>query len=233
MAEQLALNFEFRANQTFNDFFPGSNQDIIDHMKKCVVGDSEQQIFLWGKSGLGKSHLLQACCHYAHSKNHSSFYFSLSPSALPDPSLLIGLEEFDIVCFDNIDVIAGDAVWEQAFFNFFNQHRSHNNRLLVSAACAPHELDIQLADLKTRLNWGLALKIMPLTDDETIAALSFKAALMGFTISPQAGRFLLTQFGRDLTALWRVLETLDKASLAAKRKLSVPFLKEILTQLST
>jgi DnaA family protein len=230
MAEQLALNFEFRANQTFNDFFPGNNQEIIDHMKQCIAGDSEPQIFLWGDSGLGKSHLLQACCHYAHSHNRSSFYFSLSPEQLPDPALLIGLEKFDIVCFDNIEVIAGDLVWEQAFFNFFNQHRSLNNTLIVSATCAPNQLAMQLADLKTRLNWGLALKLNPLTDDETVAALSFKADLMGFEISPHAGRFLLTHFDRDITSLWRLLETLDKASLAAKRKLTIPFLKEILGQ---
>ena len=228
MAEQLPLNFEFRANQTFNDFFPGSNQEIIDHLQKCVAGTGEQQIFLWGKSGSGKSHLLQACCHYAHSQNHSSFYFSLSPSQLPDPALLVGLDKFDIVCFDNIEVIAGDPVWEQSFFNFFNQHRNLNHKLIVSASCAPNKLDIQLPDLKTRLNWGLTLKIKPLADNETIAALCFKADLMGFEISPQAGRFLLTHFDRDLASLWGLLEKLDKASLAAKRKLTIPFLKKIL-----
>jgi len=98
----------------------------------------------------------------------------------------------------------------------------------VSASCAPNKLDIQLPDLKTRLNWGLTLKIKPLADNETIAALCFKADLMGFEISPQAGRFLLTHFDRDLPSLWGLLEKLDKASLAAKRKLTIPFLKKIL-----
>ena len=92
-------------------------------------------------------------------KNLSSFYFALSASELPDPALLIGLDKFDIVCFDNIEQIAGDPVWEQAFFNFFNQHRSLSHKLIVSAACAPGKLDIRLTDLKTRLNWGLSLKI--------------------------------------------------------------------------
>jgi len=80
----------------------------------------------------------------------------------------------NIVCFDNIEVIAGDPVWEQAFFNFFNQHRSLNHKLIVSASCAPNKLDIQLPDLKTRLNWGLTLKNQALADNETIAAYALK-----------------------------------------------------------
>ncbi|MDO9105513.1 MAG: DnaA regulatory inactivator Hda [Methylovulum sp.] len=230
MAEQLPVNFEFRANQTFKDFFPGSNQEIVDHLQQCVTGDGEQQIFIWGKPGLGKSHLLQACCQHAHQHHLSAFYFALAANALPDPALLAGLDKFDLVCLDNIETIAGDPVWEQAFFNFFNQHRSGGHRLIVSAACAPAKLAIQLPDLKTRLSWGLSLKLKPLSESDCIAALIFKADQMGFEISMQAGRFLLANYDRDLPSLWHLLEKLDRASLAAKRKLTLPFLKKILTQ---
>lgn len=230
MAEQLPVNFEFRANQTFNDFFPGINQETIDHLKKSSAGDGEQQIFIWGKAGLGKSHLLQACCHQAHQQNRSAFYFALSPTDLPDPALLTDLDKFDLVCFDNIEYIAGDPVWEQAFFSFFNLHRSRGHTLILSAACSPKKIAIQLPDLKTRFNWGLTLKLKALSDSDSINALIFKAHQMGFAISPQAGQFLLTHYDRDLASLWDVLEKLDHASLAAKRKLSVPFLKKILGQ---
>ncbi len=230
MAEQLPLHFEFRANQTFDDFFPGANHEIITHLQQCIAGLGEQQIFLWGKSGQGKTHLLQACCHRAQNQNLSSFYFDLSQAGLPDPSLLNGLDEYDVVCFDNIERIAGNAAWELAFFNFFNQHRDRGHKLIVSASSAPNEIAIQLPDLKTRLNWGLTLKIQPLTDSDRIAALIFKADQMGFEIAPQAGRFLLTHYDRDLASLWALLEKLDRASLAAKRKLTLPFLKQILNE---
>lgn len=232
MAEQLSLNFEFRANQTFNDFFPGINQEVITHLKNYLAGDEEQQIFICGKSGLGKSHLLQACCHEAHKQGLSAFYFALSETELPDPALLVGLDKFDLVCFDNIDVIAGDPVWEQAFFNFFNQHRSSGHKLILSASSEPNKIAIQLPDLKTRLNWGLTLKLKPLADSDKITALIFKANQLGFEITPQAGRFLLTHYDRDLVNLWALLEKLDRASLAAKRKLTIPFLKKFLLQAS-
>ena len=227
--KQLPLHFEFRANQTFDDFFPGANLEVINHLQKSITGNGERQVFIWGPSGLGKSHLLQACCQQAQSLQLSSFYFALSPVELPDPALLIGLDKFDVVCFDNIEHIAGNPVWEMAFFYFFNLHRDQGHTLIMSAACAPGDIAIQLPDLKTRLNWGLTLKIQPLCDSEKITALIFKAGQMGFEISPQAGRFLLTHYERDLSSLWALLTKLDQASLAAKRKLTIPFLKQILS----
>lgn len=228
MSKQLPLQFEFRANQTFNDFFAGSNLEIINHLQNSIKGEGEQQIFLWGDKGLGKSHLLQAACHQAQSIKRSSFYLDLTNPTLANSSILKGLDTLDIVCLDNIDCIAGNNEWEVAVFNFFNRHRDSERTLIVSASCLPNELAIQLPDLKTRLNWGLTLKLQPLDNHDRITALIFKANQMGFEISPQVGLFLLTHYDRDLSALWRLLAQLDQASLAAKRKLTIPFLKTIL-----
>ena len=232
LTRQLPLHFEFRANQTFDDFFPGSNQEVINHLKKSIEGNSERLIFLWGQSGQGKSHLLQACCHQAQSQQLSSFYFAFSAFELPDSAMLSGLDKLDIICFDNIQHIAGNATWEHDFFNFFNLHRDQGHTLILSAPCPPNEIAIQLPDLKTRLNWGLTLKIQPLCDEERITALIFKAGQMGFEISPQVGHFLLTHYDRDFSSLWVLLTKLDRASLAAKRKLTLPFLKQILNEVN-
>ncbi|MEQ1483994.1 DnaA regulatory inactivator Hda [Methyloglobulus sp.] len=230
MAVQLPVTFEFRANQTFDDYYPGSNKEIIDQLRKTVAGTGEQYIFLWGEEGYGKSHLLQACCHEAFHQDITAFYLDLSDSASTDPELFTGLEGFEIVCLDNIDALAGREDWELAFFNLFNQHRDQGNRLILSATCTPNSLTFTLPDLRTRINWGLSLKIQPLDDNDKIAALNYKAQQMGFDIAPQAARFLLTHYDRSLTSLWLILDKLDWASLAAKRKLTIPFLKQILDQ---
>jgi DnaA family protein len=228
MAVQLPLQFEFRANQTFADFFPGQNQDVISHLQRCVDGTGEQQIYLSGGHGLGKSHLLHASCHYAHQQNLRSFYFDLLKFEQVTTEILSGLDDCNLVCFDNMQCIAGNRDWEQAFFHFFNQHRDRGHQLIVTAPCLASELAIDLPDLKTRLNWGLSLVIKPFTDDENIAALTFKAKQLGFAISPQTGQFLLLHYVRDMPSLWALLEKLDKASLSAKRKLTIPFLKQLL-----
>lgn len=230
MAEQLPIQFEFRANQTFNDFFLGVNQDVVTHLQRCVDGSGEPQIFLWAAQGLGKTHLLNACCRYAQQQRLSPFYFDLKKAEQSQSELLDGLDNFDLVCFDNLEYMVGKPDWELAFFHFFNQHRDRGHRLILTACSAPNELNIQLPDLKTRLNWGLTLKIKPLSDDDNMALLTFKARQLGFEISPQAGRFLLLHFARDLSSLWVLLEKLDRASLAAKRKLTIPFLKEFFLQ---
>ncbi len=231
MAEQLPLDFEFRANQTFNDFYPGPNQEIVTHLQQTVTGSGELLIFLWGQPGQGKSHLLQACCRLAQQQALSTFYFDLSISSLPHVGLLNDLDEVELVCFDNIEAIADNREWEQAFFNFFNRHRERDHKLILTADCPPQYLTVELPDLKTRLNWGLTLKLQPLSDDDKVAALIFKADQLGFEISPKVGRFLLTHYARDLNGLWVLLEKLDRASLAAKRKLTLPFLRQVLSEI--
>ncbi|WP_411728525.1 DnaA regulatory inactivator Hda [Methyloglobulus sp.] len=230
MAEQLPVKFEFWANQTFDGFYPGSNQEILAQLRKTVTGTGEQFIFLWGNAGHGKSHLLHACCHEASNQGFSSFYLDLSDSVSTKPELFTGLEDLEIVCVDNIDALAGREDWESAFFNFFNQHRDNNQRLILSASCASSTLAFTLLDLQTRINWGLSLKIQSLDDNDKIAVLTYKARQKGFEIPPQVAGFLLTHYDRNLSSLWLMLDKLDWASLAAKRKLTIPFLKQILEQ---
>lgn len=228
MPIQLPVDFEFRANQTFDDFYPGNNQEIITQLMHSARRSGETFIFLWGEHGWGKSHLLHACCHEAFQQSISAFYLDLSAHVGNSPELLMGLENIDLVCLDNIDAVAGHDAWELACFHLFNRLHAENHRLMISASCAVNSLKIMLPDLLTRLSWGLSLKIQPLDDDDKIAAITFKANRMGFAFAPHAAQYLLTRYDRDLAALWAMLEKLDKASLAAQRKLTVPFLKSIL-----
>ncbi|MDO8940545.1 MAG: DnaA regulatory inactivator Hda [Methylicorpusculum sp.] len=228
MVEQIPLAFEHRLRPSFNSFYPGKNQEAINHLIQCVSFEGEQQLFIWGSSGLGKTHLLQACCMLAEEQKKTAFYYEFIHPDLPDAGLLNGLEDYEVVCFDNIDAIAGHAEWEQQFFNFYNRHRDNGFRLILSSTCPPNWLTIELPDLKTRLNWGLTLKLQALTDEEIILALSFRAKQLGFDLSPQVGRFLFNRYARDTVTLWQLLTELDHATLAAKRKLTLPFLKQIL-----
>lgn len=228
MAQQLPVNFEFRANQTFSDFYPGSNQEIIYQLQKTTAGTGEPFIFLWGEKGHGKSHLLQACCQDAATFDIRAFYLDLAAGGATEIGILAGLEDYGLVCLDNVDSLSGRRLWEQPLFNFFNLHRDLKHSLILSASCPPNALGISLPDLLTRLNWGLTLKIQTLDDNDKIAALTHKAQQMGFEIAPLAARFLLTRYDRDLPSLWLMLDKLDKASLAAQRKLTIPFLKAVL-----
>ncbi|MEI7839233.1 MAG: DnaA regulatory inactivator Hda [Methylococcaceae bacterium] len=227
MSEQFPLHFEFRANQTFDDFFAGANEPIIEDLKRCVLGNGEQQIFVWGKSGQGKSHLLQACCHSAQQHQRQSFYFDLARYSRHQPAILMGLDDYDVVCVDNMDWIIGQENWELALCEFMQRHFECGHQLIISATGLPNYMTIKTPDLKTHLSWGLTFQLKTLVNTHSIDALIFKADAMGFEISPQVGRFLMIQHQTELEGLWHLLEKIDRASLAAKRKLTVPFLKRL------
>lgn len=230
MAKQLPLQFEFQANQGFNAFYSGNNKETISHLQQ-IFSSQEQQVFIWGDTGTGKTHLLQAVCQESHSHDKTSFYFSFNSDPLPPTDILNGLDHFDIVCFDNVEKIAGNTQWEQAFFNFFNSHRDNNKQLLLSANCPPKYLTINLPDLKTRMGWGLTLKITPLSESQQIDALIYKANDLGFEIPENVGKFLMSHYARDLPSIWVLLDKINHATLAAKRKLTIPFLKQIMSEL--
>ncbi len=230
MGTQLPLQFEFQAGLSFASFFPGNNAEIIDHLIGMAGAGSEQQIYLWGENGSGKSHLLQACCQQAKTEGKDPFFLRFDADNLPPPKILEGLEHIELVCFDDIQNVAGHADWEHALFAFYNDHRQNNHKLLLSSDCPPKFLPFELLDLKTRMAWGLTLKIQPLHDAQIIEALTFKARYLGFDIPPRVGQFLLSHSVHDLPSLWRLLEKIDKATLAAKRKLTIPFLKQILSE---
>ena len=228
MAVQIPLQFEFQTNQTFASYFAGHNQEIINQLQALAAGGDEQQLYLWGEAGTGKSHLLQACCQQAKLAGKDPFYLQFESGRLPDPALLDGLEDYELVCFDDVQAIAGDRNWEQALFGFYNAHRQNNHKLLLAADCPPKYLSFELADLKTRMAWGLTLKIQSLRDDQLIEALAHKSRYLGFDMPAPVRRFLLNHYVHDLPMLWQLLEKIDQATLAEKRRLTVPFLKTIL-----
>lgn len=230
MVSQLPLDFQFQSVNSFASYFPANNSETLAHLHTFLQSNNEQQLFLWGENGLGKTHLLQASCIEAEKFGKTPFYLSFHSDPLPDPAMLEGLEEIDLVCLDDIDLIAGQPAWEHALFNFYNRHREKDNQLLISAGCPPQLLTIQLPDLKTRMSWGLTLKLQSLDDEQLIQALDHKARVLGFAIPAHIGKFLLSHYQRDLPSLWRLLTKIDHATLAAKRKLTIPFLKQIITK---
>ena len=177
---------------------------------------------------MGKSHLLQACCQHADQHQLRTVYIPLKKLKPHETSLLDGLENINLVCIDDIDAIIGDEALEQGLFHFFNRIKASGNHLIISASTPPNQTDIRLPDLKSRLSWGLTMKLHPLSDPDKLSALTLRAKALAFDLSPQVGYYLLARFPRDMPSLWDLLETLDRTTLAAKRRLTVPFVKQFL-----
>lgn len=225
---QLTLELSLKDEATFDNFYPGNNVEILSVLKKVVYGQGEKSIYLQGGKSLGCSHLLQAACHFAYSQQIRSVYLPFSQLLNFTPELLHGLESVDLICLDDLQLIAGQLQWEESVFHLFNRVYDIGGRLIIGAKDLPKAIGFNLPDLISRLSWGVVYKLQPLTDQEKIAALIMRAYRRGMYLSNEVANYILTHSPRQMDTLFAALDVLDQASLAAQRRLTIPFIKEVL-----
>jgi DnaA family protein len=228
MQSQLPLGLTLKDSATFANFIAGMHSEVVLALQNCAQGQGEAFIYLAGAAGTGKTHLLQAACHAAAQGSGTVAYLPLQRAAEFDIGMLEGMERMAIVCIDDVQFVAGKADWEQALFVLFNRLRDNGGRLIVSAISKPSQLGLTLADLGSRLGWGVTYVLQGLDDADKLLALRLRAQARGFELPDEVGRYLLLRLPRDMHALFAVLDRLDYASLAAQRRLTVPFIKSIL-----
>ncbi|OGT54457.1 MAG: DnaA regulatory inactivator Hda [Gammaproteobacteria bacterium RIFCSPHIGHO2_12_FULL_41_15] len=227
MTIQLTLPVNLHNDTTFANFYPGNNAHLIKALNELLSGEGERFIYLWGKSGVGKTHLLQACCHSLYDQGHAITYLSFHTPYLT-PEIFPGLECTDLVCLDDVEVILGQSDWEEALLHFYNRARARSVRLIVSGNDTPSRLSCKLPDLHSRLAWGLAFQVFGLSDEQKLLALQLHASQRGLILSREVGQFLLRHYPRDMTALFHAFNKLDHASLVTQRRLTIPLVKEVL-----
>ena len=223
MSQQLTLGIRLRDDATFNNYFSGQNDQIVHSLQ----AQQEPYVFLFGASGSGKSHLLQAACHQLGQNNHPVVYLPLAEAGLL-PAMLEGLENMSLIALDDIDSVSGQDDWEYALFNLYNRVRETGASLIVSSGEPLASLSIKLADLRSRLSWGPIFQLNNLTDKEKQFALQQRAKNRGLELSDEVVTYLLKHSSRDMNTLFALFETLDKASMVEKRKLTIPFIKDYL-----
>ncbi len=231
MPTQIPLQVSLRDGATFASFFGQGNPQAVHALREMSALHGERFLYLWGAPGVGKTHLLQAVCHEGAEKRHAVAYLPLRKSAAIATGYLEGLERLDLVCIDDVQAIAGGADWEQALFHFHNNLREQHGRLIVAANVAPAGLNLSLPDLRSRLSWGPVFQIRALDDAAKIGALQLRARIRGFELPDEVAGYLIRRCPRDMPALFNLLERLDHASLAAKRKLTIPFVRERIAEL--
>ena len=228
---QMPLGVQLRDEVSFSSYYPGPNDTLLtllDRERPDAPPLPDPFLFLYGPSGVGCSHLLQAACYQNDHGGGRSSYIPMHDMVAYPPRVLDGLETLDLVCIDNIEAIAGHWLWESAVFNLFNALRERGTRLLVAADCPPRQLPLQLPDLVSRMSWGLVFQVQALSDEEKLASLRLRARLRGLELTEDVARFVLTRGPRTMQGLFEVLARLDGASLRAKRRLSIPFVKQVM-----
>ncbi|MAZ43905.1 MAG: DnaA regulatory inactivator Hda [Legionellales bacterium] len=229
MTNQLSLGVNLRDDSTLDSFFVGSNAQAWSHVKTSAAGKGESFLYIWGESGSGVTHLLQGACQLCASNGRTAMYLPLSDLAKAGPSCLEGLEQLNLVCLDDIHEIRGNPLWEERVFHLFNLIRDNKKtRLIIGANAPPKQTQIQLADLVSRLTWGVTFQLITLSDGQIVEALKIRAQARGLILSDEVAYYLLRRCPRTMSVLYQHLDTLDKASLVAQKKLTIPFVKSTL-----
>lgn len=233
---QLPLPIHQVDDETFDNFYAENSLVLLDSLRQNFIDVQQPFFYIWGGKSSGKSHLLKAVSNHYLLNQQTSSYIPLEKSQYFSPMVLDNAEQLDVICLDNIQIVAGNEEWELAIFNLFNLIREqqslfgngHKTLLLISADCPPHQLQINLPDLRSRLTWGEVYQLNDLSDDQKRIILQRNAYQKGMELSDEVANFLLKRLDRDLQTLSTELDRLDRASLQAQRKLTVPFVKEIL-----
>lgn len=233
---QLPLPIHQVEDDTFDNFYAENSLLLLDSLRHNFDDVQQPFFYIWGGKSSGKSHLLKAICNHYLLNQRSSSYIPLDKSHYFAPTVLDNAEQLDVVCLDNLHAVAGDEEWEKAIFDLFNCIREQQGLftqgqktlLVISADCPPHQLAIALPDLRSRLTWGEVYRLNDLNDEQKRTILQRYAYQKGLELSDEVANFLLKRLDRDLHILIEKLVELDHASLQAQRKLTLPFVKEIL-----
>lgn len=228
MSAQLALPLALAPHARFATFFEGANAQLVAHLKQLDSRVTGEAVWVWGAPGSGRSHLLQAAC--ADRAQRRAIYLPLAEHDGLQPEVLDGLDSLEFVALDDVDCVTASADWNRALFRLFNGLQAEGGALLLAAAGPPAATHFDLQDLASRAAAAVVYQLRPLDDSDRLSALQMHAAARGLELSDAAGQYLLTRVSRDMAGLCRWLETLDAASLAAQRKLTIPLIRETLAE---
>ena len=235
--KQLPLGVSLRSDAVFESFAPGANAEILDALR----GPGDSPLWLWGAAKTGKTHLLQALCAAAATVSGAhgpaarlpaaprpAAYFPMERSLALPPEALAGFENCQVLCVDDVDAVAGDEAWERALFRLFNEASEQGSRLVFGAGAAPRQPAWVLEDWRSRAASCVVYQIRELDEAGRGEALRLRAGQRGLDLPPETAEYLLRRVPRDLGSLFDILDRLDEASMVAQRRLTVPFIRDVL-----
>jgi DnaA family protein len=200
MPRQLPLDISPAPEPTFDSFIAGANAEALQRVRALAAGELREAIV------------------YLWGEPGSGRSHLLRAAARENPALVVA---------DDVERL--DAPDQQALFVAINAARDGQAPVLAAGAAAPAGLALR-EDLRTRLGWGLVYQLKPLTDREKAMHLRAEAGRRGLRLTDEVVSYLLHHLPRDIASLNGVLEVLDRRSLAEQRPVTLPLIREALSE---
>ncbi len=212
--EQLPLDLAVPSEPALGNFVPGSNGELLVRLRGAAEGTgTESIIYLWGEPGCGRTHLLRATAHAAP----DGVYLPSDGEHARTQGRLIAADDVDRL----------DETRQVVLFNLINRARDTGGTLVAAGPTPPAQLALR-DDLRSRLGWGLVYQVRPVSDAEKALHLRAEAERRGLRLSDEVVWYLLSRLPRDLPSLNAVLDRLDQFSLARRRPITLPLVREAL-----
>ncbi|HMM67200.1 MAG TPA: DnaA regulatory inactivator Hda [Dokdonella sp.] len=227
MSEQLPLALRWPAHQRFDSFVKGPNGAGVDFVRGAAMTGNPQDVFLAGPVGSGKTHLLIAACAAASAESRSAQYLDLARYGSHRSDTIRRFGGSDILAVDNIQDVAGEHEAEHALFDLHNRCRAEGSTLIYAASDQATALGLELPDLASRLSACTQWLLRPLEEAIRRRIVRDLASARGLDFDDAVLDWLFTRKARDLGALVAQLDRIDRATLAAQRRVTVPFLRNL------
>ena len=200
--QQLVLDIGPAAAPDFDNYVPGPNAEALARVRSLAAGELREAIV------------------YLWGDSGSGRTHLLRAASNRNAALVVA---------DDVEKL--DPAAQQKLFVAINAARDGGPPVLATGRQPPAQLALR-EDLRTRLAWGLVYQLRPLSDAEKAVHLRAEANRRGLRLSDEVVGYLLTRLPRDLPSLNSVLDALDRYSLAAKRPITLPLVREALERKS-
>jgi len=226
---QIPLQVRLPDRAVFASFFAGRNAQALEHARRIAAAPCAGLTWLCGPQGAGKTHLLQAICAAAAGHARAG-YLTLAQLAPLGVGVLEGLPQLACLCLDDLERVIGQLDWEHAVFALLCELQEAGGHLVIAASVPPALMPWSLADLGSRCAAGSIFALQALDEHEQHKALRLRARLRGVELPQETLQWLQRRLPRDMRTLYGLLDTLDEASLASQRRLTIPFIREVLRE---
>jgi DnaA family protein len=223
--KQLVLDMALPTAPSLSNFCVGPNLDALSHLR-LWLGEpgsrtrSPLSTYLWGESGSGKSHLLQAMRSALTLRGETVGWMEAGMQGEPPFD-----ERWTCVLMD--DVQSYTLRQQHTAFNWFVNAQSQQVAVLAAGSLPPADLKLR-DDLRSRLGWGHVFGLKPLDEAERRNVLRQAAQERGLALSDEVMDFMLHRFSRDLGNLMELLTLLDGYALQTQRAITIPLIKSMM-----
>ena len=248
---QLPLGLRYAPDQRLENYREAP-AGLLLLLESIARGERNDALFLSGPGGAGKTHLLLGVCAEAtaqrstrgglaqtasspagrgglgRGEDRQIAYLPLRPFGARSADALSGQGTADLVCIDDVDAIAGMREAEVALFDLHNRLRAAGATIVYAANATPAQLALDLPDLRSRLAQCTQFTLEIPDEPARRAILRQRAQTRGLELDDAVLDWLFRRVDRDLGTLTALLDRLDRASLAAQRRITVPFLRQTL-----